>query len=79
MTRYYGFELSVCEDCAQFRELTDNNFHNEAEEYSECGSCPDLDNEFIIIDNLCVTRNLIKKMDNFCKQYNITPRYFELH
>lgn len=78
MTRYYGFILDICEDCTQFRELIDNNFHNEAEEYSECGSCPDLNNEFIIIDNLCVTDILIKEMDDYCKQYNITPKFIDL-
>lgn len=41
MESYRNFE--ICDQCTQFRELTDNNFHKEAEEFSECGCCLDLD------------------------------------
>ena len=36
----YGFTFPYdCETCSIFRQLTDQNFHTEAEEYQECGSC----------------------------------------
>ena len=41
MESYRNFE--ICDQCTQFRELTDNNFHKEADEFSECGCCLDLD------------------------------------
>ena len=41
MEDYNNFE--ICDQCISFRELTDHNFHREAEEFSECGCCLDLD------------------------------------
>lgn len=33
-------DLLICDDCREYRELIDNNFHEEAEEVnSECGNC----------------------------------------
>lgn len=41
MESYKSYE--ICDQCTQFRELTDNNFHQEAEEFNECGCCLDLE------------------------------------
>lgn len=31
--------LEICDRCIKYRELVDNNFHNEAEKIGECGEC----------------------------------------
>lgn len=54
-------DLLICDDCREYRELVNENFHEEAEEVNdECGNCGDeyYYREFIII------------IENFWIKYN---------
>ena len=54
-------DLLICDDCSEYRELINENFHEEAEEVNgECGNCED---EYyyckfiIIIENFWIKYN----------------------
>ena len=71
-----------CEDCAEYRELVENNFHEESEKVAgECGSCEDFtedeEDAVMVIQRAWKeyrVKNLLKKFGN-CGRYSEEEEY----